>query len=70
MNYNRVIGNLLLLISKLNITSFLSFEKSLFRECYLLDVESNEYLWIKDNFDKTMKGHYVNSHKLDFLISR
>jgi len=49
---------------------FLFFGKFLFRERCLLDVESNEYLWIKDNFDKTMKGHYVNSYKLDFLISR
>lgn len=30
-----------------------------FRERFLLEIDSMEYLWIKDNFDKTMNGHYV-----------
>ena len=31
-----------------------------FRERFILDDKSNEYLTIKDNFNKTMKESYVN----------
>ncbi|CAF5228872.1 unnamed protein product, partial [Rotaria magnacalcarata] len=29
-------------------------------ERILLEHDSNEYNWVQENFDKKMKGHYVN----------